>query len=320
MGYKLVAEVMDNAPKMALAEWKAMVILAEDANDESRKTWSPTTSEKIMRRLDLTPHAWANLRGGLVRKGLLEVVETGRRGHSAKYWFPVWPQFHPQAEDETEEFRPLREDETAVSAATNHAMGPQVEDETGSIGPLAEDANPEYVLQEVTPTHHYNSSEQRTHQTSLAAAAAHEAPPAAAGPSEREAEREKVGDQPQGQQRQLDAEDVSRAYAAARVEIGMPAAGSERVLIRAAAVELIREGQSAEYLVRLADWMGRERPGWIDLARARTAPGAPGLIPGQRNSTGHETYRDPNASAYRQPKPHIGFQNSTDPDAFEGTF
>ena len=37
-------------------------------------------------------------------------------------------------------------------------------------------------------------------------------------------------------------------------------------------------------------------------------------------AAGHETYRDPSASAYRPPKQHIGWQNPTDPDAYEGTF
>lgn len=158
MGYKLVKEVMDNAPRMSLAEWKAMVILAEDANDASRLTWSPTTAAKITRRLDLAPHAWANLRGALVRKGLLEVVEAGRRGRCAKYRFPLWPQFHPQVEDETE--NPAEE------------MSPPAEDETEPMCPQAEDASAEYVLQEGSPTHQYNSSEQDTHQYASAVAEA----------------------------------------------------------------------------------------------------------------------------------------------------
>jgi len=145
----------------------------------------------------------------------------------------------------------------------------------------------------------------------------------------------------------------------------MPATPSERVRIRAAAVDLIRAGQLPEYLVRLAAWVGTEHPGWTDLARARTAPGAPALIPSQRAARNeqcregecnghdhppcdngwiklpdglahcpcspmskpqtaaagaHQTYRDADPSTFRAPKEHIGFQNPTDPDAYEGTF
>jgi hypothetical protein len=142
MGIKLINEVMDYAGDLTLPEWKALIILAEDANDGTRLTWNPTTSKKIMSRVKLTPHAWTNLRGDLVRKGLLEVAESGRRGHCAKYRFAErLANGVPAADDPGQ-------------------IGPLPEDETRPMGPLSEDANAEYVLQGVTPTPHCSSGDQ----------------------------------------------------------------------------------------------------------------------------------------------------------------
>lgn len=43
--------------------------------------------------------------------------------------------------------------------------------------------------------------------------------------------------------------------------------------------------------------------------------------PPKLSESGHKTYQDPAASAYGPPKrEHVGWQNPTDPDAYEGTF
>lgn len=88
VGIKLITEVMDHAPRMTATEWRALVILAEDANDGTRLTWSPVQGEKITSRIGLSKQAWSNLRTALVSKGLIEIAEAGARGHSAKYRFP----------------------------------------------------------------------------------------------------------------------------------------------------------------------------------------------------------------------------------------
>lgn len=120
---------------------------------------------------------------------------------------------------------------------------------------------------------------------SLTAAAAREASRIDAAPNEREFEQPQKQDQPQERQPQQEphVDDVAAAYAKARAEIGKPATPLERARIRISADELVQAGQSIEYLIRLAAWMGTEHPGWVDLARARTADGSPALIPRQRD-------------------------------------
>lgn len=153
MGIKLINEVMDHAGKLTPSEWKALVVLAEDANDETRLTWSPVTGEKITDRIGLEPHAWTNLRGRLVGKGLLEVAEAGRRGRCAKYRFADGLVSNAGREGVTD------------------SLSPQSEDETGLMRPRSEDANPEYVLSLVTPTPHYSSEEQAPSEPAIAEAA-----------------------------------------------------------------------------------------------------------------------------------------------------
>lgn len=113
MGYKVANDFMDNGPAMTTAEWKAMVVLANDANDVTRVTYNPVTSEKIMQRIRLAPKAWTNLRGDLVRKGYLEVVEAGRKGSCAKYRIPTYEQMGHLAGDESEPIRHPAGDENA---------------------------------------------------------------------------------------------------------------------------------------------------------------------------------------------------------------
>lgn len=98
MGFKLTAEFMDYGPDLPGSEWKAMIILADDANDETRLTYHAVTGPEIMRRIRLSPVAWKNLRGVLLRKGLLEVEESGKKGRCAKYRIP---RFAPAGAGET---------------------------------------------------------------------------------------------------------------------------------------------------------------------------------------------------------------------------
>ncbi len=102
VGIGLITEVMDYAPRTTASEWRALVILAEDANDTTRLTWSTVQGEKIAGRIGLSQQAWANLRTALVRKGLLEIAEAGARGHSAKYRFPDYRKNLHRSDEESE--------------------------------------------------------------------------------------------------------------------------------------------------------------------------------------------------------------------------
>jgi len=140
MGIKLIVEFMDYGPAtLTASEWKAMVVVLEDANDASRLTWSSVTDPKIVRRIGLSPAAWTNLRGSLVRKGALEVAVPGKRGQVAKYRVPV---FAPMGHGIDEE--------TAMGHGIDEALTPMPHE--------THDESAERVMGFMTPTPPYSST------------------------------------------------------------------------------------------------------------------------------------------------------------------
>jgi hypothetical protein len=131
---------MDHAPDtLTTGEWKALVVLAQDANEKTRITYRPVNDPVILRRVRLAPNAWANVRASLVRKGALEVVEQAKRGRSAKYRIPVFAERmgHPTGD-------PFEEAEHPIS----HPTG----DPTEEMPHLLGEANGQWVTQQVIPT------------------------------------------------------------------------------------------------------------------------------------------------------------------------
>jgi len=141
MGIKLITEIMDHAPEMTAAQWRALVILAEDANDVTRLTWSSVESKKIMDRIGRSEGGWANLRSALVRKGLLEIAEGGVKGHVAKYRFPEYAKM------------PHRSGEAfAAEAAAEPAMPHQIGEASEPMPHQTDEASAECLTGSVTPT------------------------------------------------------------------------------------------------------------------------------------------------------------------------
>lgn len=139
MGIKLIVEIMDwVADRLTATEWKAMVILAEDANDAKRLTWSSVNDPKITGRIGLSPEAWTNLRGVLVRKGVLEVAVPGKRGQVAKYRFPMYRPMGHESHDET-------------------PMGHEIDDLTALKGHETDEESAERVMGSMTPTPPFSS-------------------------------------------------------------------------------------------------------------------------------------------------------------------
>lgn len=105
MGIKLVEELMDHVPdSLTATEWKGLIVLARDANDETRLTYSKVNSPEILHRVRMTPAVWANVRSALIRKGVLVIAEQGVRGRSARYLIPVMCPFgirHRSDEDQS---------------------------------------------------------------------------------------------------------------------------------------------------------------------------------------------------------------------------
>jgi hypothetical protein len=139
MGIKLVEEVMDHAPDTLTAgEWKGLIVLARDANEKTRLTFSKINDPEILRRVRLSVPAWSNLRSALIRKGVLEVVEAGVKGRSARYRIPVMDPkiLHPSDED------PEVADEILhpTDEASNTTLHPSDEESAG------------FFIQQMTPT------------------------------------------------------------------------------------------------------------------------------------------------------------------------
>lgn len=134
MGIKLIVEFMDHGPAaLTASEWKAMVVVLEDANDVTRMTWSAVTDPKILRRIGLSAAAWTNMRGSLVRKRALEVAVPGKRGQVAKYRVPDFAPMGHQIDEES-------------------AKGHGIDEESGPMPHQIHEASAERVMGFMTPT------------------------------------------------------------------------------------------------------------------------------------------------------------------------
>lgn len=136
MGIRLIVEFMDYGPTLTPMEWRAMVVLLEDANDGTRLTWSRVTDPKIEHRVGLSGKAWTNLRAALVRKGALIITVRAKRGQAAKYRIPIFDpnRMGHEIDDLTGE------------------MGHEIDDLTRPIGHETDDANAQWVMRSIPPT------------------------------------------------------------------------------------------------------------------------------------------------------------------------
>lgn len=94
MGFKLFIEVRDYAPaSLTHREKLTALILADDAKDESRLTFSSVVDPVIMERAMIkTERDMRKVLARLVETGVLENVVSGRKGAIAKYRFlPLAP-------------------------------------------------------------------------------------------------------------------------------------------------------------------------------------------------------------------------------------
>lgn len=91
MGIKLVEHVMDHAPDdLTPAEWRGLIVLAQDANETSRTTFHGPNDPLILRRVRMSESRWNSVRSALVKKGALEQMAGGHKGAVAKYRIPVF--------------------------------------------------------------------------------------------------------------------------------------------------------------------------------------------------------------------------------------
>ncbi|WP_432041459.1 hypothetical protein [Streptomyces cadmiisoli] len=86
MGSRLYVEVLDYAPTtLTHREKLALSVLADDARDSTRITWSSVESEKILRRAQVSRPQIYEVIKALVKKGVLEKVTAGQKNGTAKY-------------------------------------------------------------------------------------------------------------------------------------------------------------------------------------------------------------------------------------------
>ncbi|MYW48847.1 hypothetical protein [Streptomyces sp. SID161] len=86
MGSRLYVEVLDYAPTtLTHREKLALSVLADDARDSTRVTWSSVESAKILRRAQVSRPQMYEVIKSLVRKGVLEKVSAGQKHGTAKY-------------------------------------------------------------------------------------------------------------------------------------------------------------------------------------------------------------------------------------------
>ncbi len=289
MGIQLIAEIMDFAPRVTAAEWKALIVLAEDANDARRKTWTRVTDDKIMRRVDMSPAAWANLRAALVRKKLLVVVDPARRGQPATYRFPDYRSMGHEIDEETslghgsdDPSDPMGHEPHDPTLPLGHEtdnpteeLGHVTNDETDPMGHGTHDETAQWVMGSMTPI--------LTPRFSSSLSPQEEIPEASAGtPVDNLSDGERETPASSQPSHATLAGDITDAWAKARADQGMPAMADDCSQIRNSVLGLLAIGQPVDYLIRVVTWMAVYHPGWRDVAHARTAKSAPLLVPGSR--------------------------------------
>ncbi|MER7807877.1 hypothetical protein [Streptomyces sp900116325] len=118
MGSRLYVEVLDYAPTTLTHREKLFLsVLADDARDTTRITWSSVESPKNLRRGKLTRPQVYEVIKSLIAKGCVEKVSAGQKNGTAKYRILLLqcPEI-PDADDENQ---------GPDSADTDGAQGPQ---------------------------------------------------------------------------------------------------------------------------------------------------------------------------------------------------
>jgi hypothetical protein len=143
VGIRLIVEVMDHAPT-TLTHREAWVlgVLAEDARDETRVTWSSVESPRMLRRARVSrPQMYEVLRQ-LIAKGAIKKITAGQKNGIAKYELlpmaPVQSQEIPDAE------APAQRPESPDTDAPQCPETPDVsvrESQTPTPQPLVERTN-----------------------------------------------------------------------------------------------------------------------------------------------------------------------------------
>lgn len=89
MGIRLIVEVLTRAPEaLTHREKLLLVVLAEDANDETRMTWNSVERPEVLRGAKVSRSQLYAVLKSLVSKGALTRLAAGQKNGTAKYKIP----------------------------------------------------------------------------------------------------------------------------------------------------------------------------------------------------------------------------------------
>ncbi|WP_159041186.1 hypothetical protein [Streptomyces sp. WM6349] len=92
MGIRLIVEVLTSAPEaLTHREKLLLVVLAEDANDDTRITWHSVERPEVLRGAKLSRSQLYAVLKSLAAKGALTKLAAGQRNGTAKYEIPKFP-------------------------------------------------------------------------------------------------------------------------------------------------------------------------------------------------------------------------------------
>lgn len=93
MGIRLIVEVLTSAPEaLTHREKLLLVVLAEDANDDTRITWNSVERPEVLRGAKLSRSQLYAVIKSLIAKGALTKLAAGQKNGTAKYKLSEFPE------------------------------------------------------------------------------------------------------------------------------------------------------------------------------------------------------------------------------------
>lgn len=137
MGIRLIVEVLTSAPEaLTHREKLLLVVLAEDANDDSRVTWNSVERPEVLRGAKLSRAQLYAVLKSLAAKGALEKLAAGQKNGAAKYKIAKFPESQCQGIPDTDD----------------PSQGPQNPDTDSPQSPGNADTDPKVQCQENADT------------------------------------------------------------------------------------------------------------------------------------------------------------------------
>jgi hypothetical protein len=93
VGIRLIVEVLTSAPEaLTHREKLLLVVLAEDANDDTRVTWNSVERPEVLRGAKLSRSQLYAVLKALTAKGVLAKLTAGQKNGTAKYQIAKFPE------------------------------------------------------------------------------------------------------------------------------------------------------------------------------------------------------------------------------------